>query len=231
MKTGRSNLLGKTFAALMLMTVPVASQATLVYELIDGNSFIYDTVDGVTWTQNANISGQTFDWQNATNWAASLSFAGLYETWELPTSQQFRDLFLQLEPNGLGNVYGSQIFFGAGANDYVSNVQTGYWTNNSADYVNFYYGYGGYASPSSLYNAWAVAFIPEPATLSLLVFGLASCWVQSKRRTIQLNLEFQLCSGRQGKLHIQTKLLPMSAYQIRYSGLWYSKLCGCFGLS
>lgn len=186
MKTARFNFLCKTFAALMLTSAPAVTQASLVYETINGNSFIYDSVDNTTWTQNGNISAQTFDWQNASNWAANLSFEGIYDAWQLPTSTQFTSLFDQLYPAGGDHKYGSQVFFGAGANDYAANVQGQYWTYADNVTFNFYYGYAGYSTSDVLYSAWAVTVIPEPATLSLLVFGLASCFVQSKRGRSQL---------------------------------------------
>lgn len=173
----------------LLAAAPLAAHADLIYSLVDGTGLIYDTTDHTTWTQNANISGSTFTYQGAKSWAASLTIPGVNANWELPTGTQFRDLFLQLEGNG-GNPsnpytlgggfeYGPTVSFGAGPNDYVSNVAPEYWTSTSGSDFNFYYGYPGGQPDSNLYAAWAVEATPEPAsgfmgliTLGLLVGGL-----------------------------------------------------------
>lgn len=68
-------------------------------ELIDrGNGLIYDTVQDLTWTQNAGMfSGPQYDTNingvyrmGATTWAENLEYGG-FDDWRLPTTTQFDD--------------------------------------------------------------------------------------------------------------------------------------------
>jgi hypothetical protein len=58
--------------------------------LIDlAGGLIYDDVENLTWTQDAGMSGWV-NWQEATDWAASLVFGGV-GGWRLPGTTQFDD--------------------------------------------------------------------------------------------------------------------------------------------
>lgn len=88
-------------------------------------------------------------------------------------------IYLAIHPTGSlrvpgteGNKYGAQVAFGAGPNDYASNVQGVYWTGADSIDFNFYYGYAGSQPDASLSSAWAVAS-PEASPGVLLVAGMA----------------------------------------------------------
>jgi PEP-CTERM motif len=152
-----------------------SAQAGLVYENINGASLIYDTSNGTTWTQNANISGQSFTQQGAEAWAASLNVVGLPSyRWSLPTPGEFTSLYSQLDPpGGPGpqlNKFGATVSFGTGPNDYASNVEPQYWTSVANTDFNFYYGFAGGPSLDPTF-AWAVA-VPEPSSIVLMIFGI-----------------------------------------------------------
>ena len=76
---------GLTLLFLVFLLAPGANAA-----LIDrGGGFIYDDVLDITWTQNANINGQT-TWFAQMSWADSLSIYDpvrdvTYENWRLPS--------------------------------------------------------------------------------------------------------------------------------------------------
>ncbi len=163
-------------AGALLVIAPSGVQASLIFENIGGSGVIYDTTDHTTFTQNANISGQTFTYAGAQAWAAGLQVPGVTANWELPTPAQFTSLFDQLiAPNPAnGFKYGSQIGFGSGPHDYASNVQPEYWTSTSGTDFNFYYGYPGGRPNSSSYAVWAVQAVPEPSgvLMGLLTTGL-----------------------------------------------------------
>jgi len=170
MKVKNFSKLSKIAGWVLLASAPFQVQADLIDENINGFNFVYDSVTNTTWTQNANYSAQSYTWQDANSWAANLSFAGVDTAtgWQLPNSTQLTSLYTQLEPYGApgstSNKYGSTVSFGAGANDFVANVQLYYWTNTSATDFNFAYGYQGSAPNSNLYSAWAVADIPAPVS-------------------------------------------------------------------
>ena len=152
------------------------AQSTLSFQFADGVPLIYDSAQNVTWTQDGNLSGQTFDFADAQTWAANLSLAGVGPGgWQLPDSDQFTSIYSQLP--GVDHRYGAQVFFGPGASDYFSNVQPEYWTDADSTDFNFYYGYPGDQADSNLYAVWAVTpgYVPEPSAfaLGLLAGGLA----------------------------------------------------------
>jgi hypothetical protein len=152
--------------ALLLAAAPAGARAALSYQNINGTGVIYDSVSGVYWTQAANVSGTTFDWQDAQTWAAGLTIGGIASpNWQLPSPDQFTSLYGQLE--GSGDKYGLQVLFGSGPNDYASDVQPEYWTDTTGTDFNFFYGYPGTQPNSNLYPVWAVTSVPEPTPFAL----------------------------------------------------------------
>ena len=170
MNTTCSSTLATLGLGLLLTVLPAGARASLTYQNINGAGVIYDSLTSVYWTQDANVSGTTYDWQDAQTWAAGLTIAGIASSnWELPTSAQFTSLYNQLD--GTGDKYGSQVSFGTGPNDNAVNVQTEYWTDLTGVDFNFFYGYPGSQPDSNLYSVWAVTTVPEPGPLAL---GLAA---------------------------------------------------------
>jgi len=162
----------KRSVLLALLCLP-AAHAALIYENIGGTPLIYDTLTKATWTQDANLSGQTFTFAQAQSWAAGLSMVGL--PWQLPTAEQFTSLYTDLDPYGAPGVagpkYGAIVDFGNGPNDYAANVQTQYWTRTSGEDFNFFYGYPGGFPDSTTFAAWAVE-APEPSPALLMLCAL-----------------------------------------------------------
>jgi hypothetical protein len=72
--------------AISLAIVSTATNA----ELFDrGSGLIYDSVQDLTWTQDAGMSG-SLNWDEAMAWAANLEFGG-FDDWRLPATTQFDD--------------------------------------------------------------------------------------------------------------------------------------------
>jgi len=156
---------------LILLSSVYDAHAALIYESFDGASVIYDSSENIAWTQNADISGDTYTFQNAQTWAADLSVGEIGAgNWGLPDVNQFTSLYDQLD--GTGDKYGAQVFFGIGTNDYASNVAPEYWTGSDLTDFNFYYGYPGYKPDSSDFAAWAVTAVPEPSVLTNITVAL-----------------------------------------------------------
>ena len=147
-----------------------------MYENINGANLIFDTLTSTTWTQNADISSQTFTQQAAAAWASNLVVPGVADAvWTLPTATQFTSLYTQLDPVGPpgteNDKYGTTVLFGTGPNDFASNVETTYWTSTAGTDFNFFYGYPGQPTTPDL-SAWAV-MAPEPSSIALLGSGFA----------------------------------------------------------
>ena len=172
-------------AGLLLAAAPLAAPAALVFEQVNGANLIYDTTTKDYWTQDGNLSGQTFTWTAARQWAAGLSYAGASpSSWQLPTVNQFVSFYEQLPGADHSAKYGSQVSFGPGPNDFASNIQLQYWAADPTGLVsgvpfstdfNFVYGYGGNQAQSVLFSAWAVtSVVPEAGGVpaGLLALGL-----------------------------------------------------------
>ena len=179
-------------SVVLFISTPFQALASLTVIDINGVDLIYDSVENVTWTRDGNLPGKSFiAWQDAHDWAASLSFAGMEAvTWQLPSQAQFTSLFTQLDPigapgtPGADHKYGSSVPFGGGINEFAANVNPVYWSATQGVNFNFYYGYTGsdtstFSPPP--YDAWAVAEVPEPALGSLLALGMAACLSCRKR--------------------------------------------------
>ena len=82
----------KYLCALVLCTVATSAQSALINR---GGGMIYDTVQNITWLQDANYAdtsgfnaGGFFTSQSAAvSWASGLSFGG-YDDWRLPFTSQ-----------------------------------------------------------------------------------------------------------------------------------------------
>jgi len=73
-------------------------------ELFDrGDGLIYDSVQDLTWTQNAGMSGYRSSWDDAVAWAENLEFGG-FDDWRLPITTQFDD------PTCTGDVRAAGVF-------------------------------------------------------------------------------------------------------------------------
>jgi hypothetical protein len=161
----------------------------LVYENVSNVGLIYDTSTGLTWTQDADLSGATFTFGDANAWATGLAITGLTGwSFELPTVAEFTSLYTQLDPYGAPGApgadhkYGVSVSFGSGSDDVALNVQTTYWTVADGVDFNFFYGYDGSASDSTAYAAWAVTAAPEPSGAMLLLAGIATIGLFRFRR-------------------------------------------------
>lgn len=78
------------FSSLCFWILIVSTTASRA-ELIDrGNGLIYDTVQDLTWTQNAGLSGYKSSWGAARDWAENLVYGG-FDDWRLPATTQFDD--------------------------------------------------------------------------------------------------------------------------------------------
>ena len=176
---------------LLLAALPFHARATLTYENVGGDGLIYDSVTELYWTQNGNLSGDSFAWSDAQTWAAQLNYAGISTgNWIIPNQTQLTSLFGQLD--GTDHKYGAAVFFGSGPNDFVSNVETYYWTDTATTDFNFYYGYPGYDPDNSdLYGAWAVTTtvpVPEPSAQALAWIGLLAVVGHQYRRPVGASL-------------------------------------------
>jgi len=78
-KKTRFSFLAVGAVAMGLLLGASAAQAALIDR---GNGLIYDDVLNITWTQNANLWGQTGTWQEAVDWADQLVYQG-YDDWRL----------------------------------------------------------------------------------------------------------------------------------------------------
>jgi hypothetical protein len=66
---------GMLLATLLIHT----AHATLIDR---GNGMIYDSVQDITWLQDANLAGTTMNWDDSVVWAAGLSVGG-FDNWRL----------------------------------------------------------------------------------------------------------------------------------------------------
>ena len=73
--------------ATVLTIMPTTTNAELFNR---GGGLIYDSVQNLTWTQNAGMSGFRSSWDDAMTWAEDLEFGG-FDDWRLPTTTQFDD--------------------------------------------------------------------------------------------------------------------------------------------
>jgi Protein of unknown function (DUF1566) len=190
------------FAALAALCMTSGAEAALVSRL--GGKAYYDTVNNLTWLQNADYartSGYDADglmkWADAVAWAGSLNIEGV-TGWRLPSlsytapySDELRTLYIDV----MGGVSKNQIFLLHNANyDLFANV-TGnvFWygttrAGSPSEAYQFTYEVKGQAQPKINYaKAWAVhsgdvgaSPVPLPGTLVLMAPALLGLF---RRRT------------------------------------------------
>jgi hypothetical protein len=184
------------------------ANATLINR---GNGMIYDSVQNITWLQNANLSGTKMNWEDSLAWADSLS-VGSFDDWRLSNPDPICGLAVyNCTVNELGhlfyNEFGltqgqgvSSLFGGTNANfNLFINVQASiYWSGAeyapltaSAWYFNTNTGIQSAGNKQNgLYYGWAVRdgdVVAVPAFRSLAIFslgllGLAACKRQGRQR-------------------------------------------------
>ncbi len=177
--------LKRSITVVLFSIYSVSSQASLISS---GDLTVYDSVQDLTWTKDANLNGQ-MDWATAVAWANNLDYAG-YTDWLLPTINQ---LTTQFRTN-LAEANGSSI--AASHNDsynLFTNVQSYvYWSGSeyapvpdgalSFDTYNNYQ-YNSYDIKGRPLYAWAVRLgdvaavpavpaVPLPGAVWLFLSGL-----------------------------------------------------------
>ena len=183
--------MNKTLIATFILALGASAGAnagiTIIPTMNDlGNGLIYDVGQGLTWTQNTNLSlTSVYDtdgkmtWDAAKTWANNLVYAE-YTDWVLPTIAQLTTQF----STNLGEAVGKSITAIDGHNaNYAlfDNFQSyGYWSgsehaiySDSAQFFGTYDGYQDYDGKSTQLLAWAVrpgdvAAVPLPAAACLL---------------------------------------------------------------
>ena len=164
----------------------VNAQANLV---VRGPDMIYDEDLNVTWLQNANLSGITWTWQGANDWASNLNIGG-YTDWRLPTTLQTTGAVTSASEVGhlfideLGGTPTVLLDWSNNSTNYelFQNIvlSGSYWTaTESADDSRAFsfttYGFqGSYDKATNQYYAWAVRdgdvwTVPLPGSAWLFV--------------------------------------------------------------
>jgi len=188
----------KKILGVLLLFIFASADAALIDR---GGGFIYDDVQNITWTQDANING--FDtWYNHGAWAAGLSIvdtrpgAGgvIYSDWRLPTtsqpdptcSAQTLDFFPQGFGTGCTGSEMGHLFnvdgISAGSPGLFTNVQSHfYWSGtgfdpNLGDAWLFHFGNGVQGTNPKFFNVFAWAVRPGdvsvvPVPAALWLFG------------------------------------------------------------
>lgn len=177
------------FALIASSVVTGNAHASLVDR---GNGMIYDDLNNVTWTVNANING-LMNWTDANAWAANLVYGG-YSNWVLPTISQ---LVTQFRTN-LGEETGSSITNSHNTNyNLFNNLQNYVFWEGSESSPGSSYAWTFDAHNGDQYNlnkdnqfyAWAVrsgdvAAIPVPGAIWLFGSGLLGLFGINRRKTV-----------------------------------------------
>jgi hypothetical protein len=124
----RTHYLRMTLSGLLLSAACLVNMANAT--LIDrGNGLIYDTVQDITWLQDANYaqsSGHDSDgrmsWDDSIAWAAGLSFAG-FDDWRLFNADPSCGFTYNCTENELGHLFYNE--FGLSQNQSVSSLGGG----------------------------------------------------------------------------------------------------------
>lgn len=148
-----------------------------------GNGLVYDSVNNISWTKDADISGVN-TWANQNTFAANLELAG-FSDFRLASIDELASLYSQLPGAAGSNKTGAQGPF--------VDIQSDYWSatpfaepiilhflfENGTDFI---------AGESSSFWGWAVrpgdsvGVVPEPGTAMLLGLGLLGMGVSRRWR-------------------------------------------------
>lgn len=211
---GRNTIVVGLLAIGLSLGLAGVGQATLIDR---GGGMIFDDDLGITWLSDANLgAGSAFEagggvtagrmnWQNAKDWAASLTVGG-FDDWRLPTadpacgfafnctgSEEMGHLFY----NELGGTAASSILTSGDPDlGLFTNLQADiYWTGTEFVHGSgFSFGFSGgnqnaAGAADGLAFAWAVrsgdvsAAVPEPGTL--LLFGTGMVGLIVSRRWVR----------------------------------------------
>ena len=124
------------------------TEATLINR---GNGLVYDTVDNISWTQDANIPGFK-TWADQKTFAENLVLAG-FDDFRLPTLDELTSLYAQLPGIPGSNKTGAQGPF--------VHIQDGYWSATERDTSTaFVFGFSRGDQPfgikTNIFAGWAV---------------------------------------------------------------------------
>ena len=188
-------ILQKCMQSTLICLWIIASCSITQAALVDrGNGLIYDEEQDITWLQNANLSGQTFNWQDAVVWADTLVFGG-FDDWRLPIVDE---TFTECSAFNCLNGELAHLFYigldGTANQDLIGNqghffdIQRAYWTGSlkNSDFA-FYTLFSNPAAGVQSFgdknnpflSAWAVrdgnvppATVPSPSAALLMGTGL-----------------------------------------------------------
>ncbi len=164
----KKTLLAVGMTVVLLMAAK--AQATLIDQ---GNGLVYDDVNQISWTQDANLSGLASNYIAQVAWADGLSLAG-YDDFRLATIDELASLYAQLPGAAGSNKTGAQSLF--------VDIQDNYWSGTSFSATQawgyrFSVGQADVGSQRHKYYGWAVVpdsptLIPEPSSVVVLGLGL-----------------------------------------------------------
>ena len=165
--------------AVFAFSVSSGAQASLISS---GDLTVYDSVQDLTWTKDANLNG-LMDWATSVDWANNLDYAG-YTDWVLPTIDQLSTQF----STNLAEAAGSSITASHNTSyGLFTNVQMSvYWSINEYTLApdlawTFVTLNGSYIGLNKALNyyAWAVrpgdvatSSVPVPAAAWLFLSGV-----------------------------------------------------------
>ena len=181
-----------TTVAVLALSLSAGAQASPVLTS-SGPLTVYDSVQDLTWTKDANLNG-SMDWNTAVAWADNLNYAG-YTDWVLPTIDQ---LTTQFRTN-LGEVEGPSISIVHNTSyDLFTNFHNAvYWSGSEyaiypdlfSRMFNTFNGTQGFDYKSLPRYVWAVrsgdvAAVPVPGAFWLFGSGLVGLMGLKRRGNI-----------------------------------------------
>ncbi len=142
----------KTLLALALIS-SVAATSTAHASLFDrGNGMIYDDIEDITWTVNANING-LMTWDQAVAWADNLVLDD-YSDWRLPTIIPSTTRYNHAESE-MDELFYSELGGTAGVSIVTTHSNNAYYNLFTNIQSHNYWSGTEYAPPSSA--AWSFA--------------------------------------------------------------------------